>query len=107
MPSAVVAAIVEELAGPAMVTAGYVLMGMNFMPLGPTAGLVGASDAQKTWGNRTFLNMMEHAPLFLSSLWVFGIFVSPSEAARIGSIYLGLRFCYPVSEAHGVRTCAT
>ena len=29
MPSAVLSAIVDELAGPAMVTAGYVLWGMN------------------------------------------------------------------------------
>ena len=69
MPSAVVAAIVEELSAPALVTAGYVIMGMHFMPLGPTSGMVGANDAQKKWGDRTFLNMMEHAPLFLSSLY--------------------------------------
>ena len=37
MPSAVLSAIVDELAGPAMVTAGYVLWGMNVMPLGPTS----------------------------------------------------------------------
>ena len=39
MPSAVLSAIVDELAGPAMVTAGYVLWGMNVMPLGPTSGV--------------------------------------------------------------------
>ena len=85
MPSAVLSAIVDELAGPAMVTAGYVLWGMNVMPLGPTSGMVGASAAQSKWGERTFLNMMEHAPLFLSSLWTFAIFVSAAEAAKIGS----------------------
>ena len=96
MPSAVLSAIVDELAGPAMVTAGYVLWGMNVMPLGPTSGMVGASAAQSKWGDRTFLNMMEHAPLFLSSLWTFAIFVSAAEAAKIGAVYLALRMCYPI-----------
>ena len=95
-----VAEIASELAGPAMVTAGYVLMGMNFMPLGPTAGMVGANDAQKMWGNRAFLNMMEHAPLFLSSLWIFAIFVSAEEATKVGSAYLALRFMYPIIWAY-------
>ena len=66
------------------------------MPLGPTSGMVGASEAQKKWGDRTFLNMMEHAPLFLSSLWLFAIFVSAEEAAKIGSVYLFLRAMYPI-----------
>ena len=96
MVSAVVAAVlsadaIDALAGPAMVTAGYVLLGLHFMPLGPTA----PDGPQKTWGNRAFLNMMEQAPLFLSSLWVFAIFVSPAEAAKIGTVYVCLRACYP------------
>lgn len=96
MPSAVVQAVISELSGPAMVTAGWTLLGMNFMPMGPTAGMVGACEPQKTWGNRTFLNMMEHAPLFLSSLWVFAIFVSAEEATKIGTTYIALRSLYPV-----------
>ena len=93
---AAVATASPELAGVAMVTAGYMLMAMNFMPLGPTAGMVGATEGQQKWGNRTFLNMMEHAPLILTSLWLYAAFVSAAEATTLGVIYLALRACYPV-----------
>lgn len=85
-----------ELAGAAMVTAAYVVLAMNFMPLGPIAGLVGASPAQIKWGDRAFGNLVEHAPLFLSSLWCFAVFVSAAEAAKIGAVYVALRALYPV-----------
>jgi len=78
------------------VTGVYVLMCMNFMPLGPTAGMVGASDPQKKWGDRAFTNTMEHAPLFLSSLWIFAAFCSASVATTLGSTYVVLRLLYPV-----------
>lgn len=84
----------EVYAGPALVTAGFVALAMNFMPLGPTSG--GMSEAQKKWGDRTFLNMMEHASLFLSSLWIYALFVSPENATKLGAIYLCLRACYPI-----------
>jgi len=54
------------------------------------------SPGQKNWGNRTFLNMMEHAPLFLSSLWIHAVFVSADVAAALGAIYVCLRLCYPI-----------
>ena len=39
---------------------------------------------------------MEHAPLFLSSLWIFGAFCGASAAATVGGVYVALRALYPV-----------
>jgi hypothetical protein len=73
----------------------------NLMPLGPTAnglGMGGKSmnDAQKRWGDRAFGNMIEQAPMFLSSLWLHALFVSSTVATQLGAIYLALRLCYPI-----------
>lgn len=94
--AAVAAASVPDFSGVAMVTAGYVITAMNFMPLGPTAAMTGQTAGQIKWGDRTFLNMMEHAPTFLPVLWTFAFFVSAAEAAKLGAIYLALRICYPI-----------
>lgn len=93
---ATAAAVAPDLSGVAMVTAGYVITAMNFMPLGPTAGMTGQTAGQQKWGDRAFTNMMEHAPTFLPVLWTFAYFVSASVAAQLGAIYLALRLCYPV-----------
>ena len=82
----------EALAGPALVTAAFVLIALHFMPLGPLA----PDGPQKVWGNRTFLNMMEQSNLFLSALWLHAIWVSPDVAMQLGAIYLCLRALYPV-----------
>ena len=82
----------EALAGPALVTAAFVLIALHFMPLGPLA----PDGPQKVWGNRTFLNMMEQSNLFLSALWLHAIWVSPDVATQLGAIYLCLRALYPV-----------
>ena len=47
-------------------------------------------------GNRTFLNMQEQNVLFMASLWLYAVFVSPSDATDLGYAYLILRSMYPV-----------
>jgi len=79
-----------------IVTGAYVLLAMNLMPLGPTAGMIGASDPQKRWGDRAFTNTMEHAPTFLSSLWIFAVFCSADVATKLGATYTILRAFYPI-----------
>ena len=68
---------------------------------GPTAyglGMGGKqmSPGQKKWGERTFLNMIEQAPLFYTALWLHAVFVSPAVATNLGCAYLLLRLAYPV-----------
>ena len=87
---------VTGLEGPAMVTAGHVVMAMNFMPLGPTAKGLGMggkvmSTGQYNWGNRAFGNLMEHFPLFNAALWLHAVFVDAVVATQLGVIYLTLR----------------
>ena len=73
----------SDLSGVALVSSAYVFLAMNFMPFGPTAGMVGANAAHKHWGNRIFQNTLEHAPLFLTMLWTHAAFVSaPAATAR-------------------------
>ena len=44
-------------AGPAIVSAAWVLMSYVFMPLGPTATFAGMTPGQIRWGERAFMNM--------------------------------------------------
>lgn len=53
-----------------------------------TSGLGFISD-------RTFLNMLEQCPLFLTGLWMHAIFVSPETAATAGWLYIVFRSMYP------------
>jgi len=94
-------AMLTGLEGPALINAAWVILAYNLMPLGPTAnglGMGGKSmnDAQKRWGDRAFGNMIEQAPMFLSSLWLHALFVSSTVATQLGAIYLALRLCYPI-----------
>ena len=94
-PAAAIApTLIQSLEGPALVSAAWVLMALNFMPLGPTAA--GMSPAHYKWGDRSFMNMIEQAPLFLISMWMFSVFVSATIGTQLGFVYLGLRFLYPV-----------
>lgn len=65
------------------------------MPLGPTATFNGMSPGQCRWGDRSFMNMIEQAPLFLTSLWCHALVVSPLTATQLGGVYLALRSLYP------------
>ena len=40
------------------------------------------------------MNMIEQAPLFLTSMWSFAAMVDPERAASLGWVYMGLRLCY-------------
>ena len=77
------------LEGPAVVQALHTILAMNFMPLGPVAyglGMGGKSmnAAQQKWGDRTFMNMMEQAPLFSAALWLHAYFVDAVVATKLG-----------------------
>ena len=50
-----------------------------------------ASENQKTWATRCFLNMHEQAPAFLAAFWTHAIFASPARAARCGAVYVATR----------------
>ena len=54
------------------------------------------SAGQAKWGERTFMNMIEQAPLFHSSLWIFSAFVDASIGTGLGALYLGFRLLYPL-----------
>ena len=56
------------------------------------------SPGQQKWGDRTFMNMMEQAPIFFAALWSHAFFCSAKVATGLGMIYLGLREC------SGIRT---
>uniref|UniRef100_A0A6U8XUR0 Uncharacterized protein n=1 Tax=Zooxanthella nutricula TaxID=1333877 RepID=A0A6U8XUR0_9DINO len=45
--------------------------------------------------DRSFLNMQEQCPMFLSSFMVYAIFVSPIKAAYVGWAYSFLTALYP------------
>ena len=50
-----------------------------------------ASEKQKTWATRCFLNMHEQAPAFLAAFWTHAIFASPARAAQCGAVYVATR----------------
>jgi len=50
-----------------------------------------ASENQKTWATRCFLNMHEQAPAFLAAFWTHAIFASPARAAQCGAVYVATR----------------
>lgn len=54
--------------------------------------------------DRTFLNMVEQAPVFLTALWMHAIFVSPKNAAKAAYYYIGFRALYPFCFMKGSTT---
>ena len=90
------------------------------------AKMTGQNEAQKTFGDRCFMNLVEQAAFWLSSLWMCAFFVGEevrahSSAAppvshflvpavprvssshldlqtafRIGTVYVALRYLYPI-----------
>jgi hypothetical protein len=80
----------------ALVTAAWLIMAYLMLPWGPTANLTGRHKYQVKWGDRSFMNMVEQAPFFLTSLWLCAVFCSPDKAANLGKAYLILRALYPL-----------
>ena len=90
------AATLTGFEGPGLVTAMWALISLNFMPLGPTAAMCGTTPGQQKWGDRTFMNMIEQAPIFFAALWSHAIFCSPETATALGFAYLTFRLAYPI-----------
>ena len=124
-PKIIEPTLAEVYGGVVMVSCAWIIMAYVFMPLGPIAGLVKASEGQQKWcgpvvhissphpparrgkpshprrvcvcrGNRSFLNMQEQSVLFMASLWLYAVFCSASDATDLGIAYLVLRSMYPV-----------
>ena len=56
----------------------------------------GYGAKQANMGARAFGNLHEQSIVFLVSLWVHALFEDVDGAAKLGSVYLGLRALYPV-----------
>lgn len=95
-PKIIEPTLAEVYGGVVMVSCAWIIMAYVFMPLGPIAGLVKASEGQQKWGHRSFLNMQEQSVLFMASLWLYAVFCSASDATDLGIAYLVLRSMYPV-----------
>jgi hypothetical protein len=54
--------------------------------------------------DRTFLNMVEQAPMFLTALWMHAVFVCPKSAAKAAYWYIGFRSIYPFCFMKGSTT---
>eukprot|EP00854_Cymbomonas_tetramitiformis_P011332 gene11332-13392_t len=54
-----------------------------------TSGLGFVSD-------RTFMNLLEQSPMFLTALWMHAVFVSIETAANAGWLYIAFRLIYPL-----------
>lgn len=85
-----------ELDGVALITAVWGAFAYLMLPWGPTAGMTKMSPSQIKFGDRSFMNLIEQAPLFLSSLWVHAFFVSADAATTLGWTYVIFRFFYPI-----------
>eukprot|EP00310_Coccolithus_braarudii_P009688 CAMPEP_0183360760 /NCGR_PEP_ID=MMETSP0164_2-20130417/56055_1 /TAXON_ID=221442 /ORGANISM="Coccolithus pelagicus ssp braarudi, Strain PLY182g" /LENGTH=173 /DNA_ID=CAMNT_0025535187 /DNA_START=25 /DNA_END=546 /DNA_ORIENTATION=- len=85
-----------DLDGVALVTAAYVVWVYLLMPLGPIGKMTEQVKGQQNWGDRSFMNSIEQAPLFLASLWTHAYFVSGSAATNLGIAYLVCRVGYVV-----------
>ena len=49
------------------------------------------------------MNMQEQSVLFMASLWLMAVFVSPDDATDLGTAYLILRSTYPVVSRESFR----
>lgn len=54
-----------------------------------------SNDPLKLTADRAVGNTLEQMIPFLSGLWICAVFVSPSEAANLGWIYVATRAIYP------------
>lgn len=80
----------------ALVTCAWGLLAYLMMPWGPTAGMTKQNAAQVKFGDRSFMNLIEQAPLFLSSLWTYAFCVSAETASYLGAAYVIFRAFYPI-----------
>jgi len=80
----------------AVITTAWGCLAYFMMPWGPTAGATKQNEAQIKFGDRCFMNLIEQAPLFLSSLWTCAVYASEETATNVGTGYLVLRALYPV-----------
>lgn len=102
----------QALRGPLIVTAAYLLLwyGMLFglqtrtkYRLRRAYALRGevfdryrTPDGEMLRADRAVQNTLEQMGPFLSSLWLYAVFVSPAGATWLGGAYVFLRACYPV-----------
>merc|ERR1719502_1161511 len=80
----------------ACLTCAWGFLGYIMLPWGPTAKMTGQNEAQKTFGDRCFMNLVEQAAFWLSSLWMCAFFVGEETAFRVGTVYVALRYLYPI-----------
>mmetsp|Transcript_10117 Transcript_10117/g.12276 ORF Transcript_10117/g.12276 Transcript_10117/m.12276 type:complete len:153 (+) Transcript_10117:59-517(+) len=62
----------------------------------------GSKEGLGLVSDRTFLNMLEQAPLFLTSLWLHASFVCPQSAANQAWLYITFRAIYPIVFQMGI-----
>ena len=53
-------------------------------------------DEEMLAADRAVANTLEQMGPFLGSLWLFAVFVSPTQATFLGAAYVALRFFYPL-----------
>ncbi len=54
-----------------------------------------SQDRKMLLADRTQLNMLEHAPVFITLMWLYAIFISTENATIIGGFYVIIRGFYP------------
>jgi hypothetical protein len=95
-PVVLPATVQEMYGGIALISVAWVFFAYFVMPLGPIGKFSGRSPGQCKWGDRTFMNLMEQAPLFFVSLWTCAVFVSVDTATLMGWMYMFFRALYPI-----------
>ena len=87
-----------EYNGPMFVSLGWLIIYYTYMQCTAVLGVTVKDypEAQKTWADRSFMNMGEQAPAFLLSLWVHTFYVSPESATTVGTVYLLTRILYGI-----------
>ena len=101
---------ITQFKGPVLVTISYFLVYYFFIYLilktriklhstykkeGKKFDRYFSQDRKMLLADRTQLNMLEHAPAFLSLMWIYAIFVSTNLATIMGSFYVATRSLYP------------
>ncbi|MEL0084002.1 MAG: MAPEG family protein [Gammaproteobacteria bacterium] len=105
-------AIATELQGPVLVTVGYFLLwyylliavqrrtkyGLQarYQAMGKEFDRYFGQDEEMLAADRVVANTLEQMGPFLGALWLFAVFVSPTQATFFGAAYVALRFCYPL-----------
>lgn len=54
-----------------------------------------STDPRLLRADRSVLNMLEQMPAFVSSLWLYAVFVDANFGAKLGWFYLAFRAAYP------------